>query len=99
MGSCVNLGTAIFLVLITLLLEITNLSIMVALVIAENRYIAKTMYGDEEEEDAPKPNTVIEEPKFLGFNAGSNEKVCLTLGNKCLIDFSVLLLLVYALFS
>lgn len=48
----------------------------VVLVIAENRYIAKTLYGTEEEEDTPQPNTKIEEPKLLGFNSGSNEKVC-----------------------
>jgi hypothetical protein len=50
-------------------------------VIAENRYIAKTYYGDDdEEEDTPQQNTMIEEPKLLGFNSGSNEKVCLTSG-------------------
>lgn len=44
--------------------------------IAENRYIAKTLYGVEEDEDAPQPNTTIEEPKVLGVISGSNEKVC-----------------------
>lgn len=47
------------------------------LVIAENRYIAKTLYGVEEEEDTPQPNTTIEEPKLLGVNSGLNEKVFL----------------------
>jgi hypothetical protein len=49
-------------------------------VIAENRYIATTLYGDDdEEEDTPQQNTMIEEPRLLGFNS-SNEKVCLTSG-------------------
>ncbi|MCH98732.1 DNA topoisomerase, partial [Trifolium medium] len=39
------------------------------------KYIAKTLYGgDDEEEDTPQQNTTIEEPKLLGFNSGSNEK-------------------------
>lgn len=47
--------------------------------ISENRYIAKTYYGDEEEDDTPQPNkTMIEEPKVLGLNS-SNEKVTLAL--------------------
>lgn len=49
-----------------------------ALILVEYRFIAKTLYADEEEEDTPEPNTTIEEPKLLGFNSGSNEKVCLT---------------------
>jgi len=44
--------------------------------VAENRYIAKTLYGTEEEEDASQPNTRVEEPKLLGVTSGSNEKVC-----------------------
>jgi hypothetical protein len=49
-------------------------------VIAENRYIATTLYGDDdEEEDTPQQNTMIEEPRLLGFNS-SNEKVCLASG-------------------
>ncbi|XP_057423559.1 uncharacterized protein LOC130717367 isoform X2 [Lotus japonicus] len=39
------------------------------------KYIAKTLYGVEEDEDAPQPNTTIEEPKVLGVISGSNEKV------------------------
>ncbi|CAI8605797.1 unnamed protein product [Vicia faba] len=44
------------------------------------KYIAKTLYADEEEEDTPEPNTVIEEPKLLGFYSGSNEKILLKSG-------------------
>ncbi|KAK7384858.1 hypothetical protein VNO78_30561 [Psophocarpus tetragonolobus] len=44
------------------------------------KYIAKTLYGTEEEEDASQPNTRIEEPKLLGVNSGSNEKVLLKSG-------------------
>jgi hypothetical protein len=48
--------------------------------IAENRYIAKILCRDDDEvENTPQPNTMIEEPKLLGFNSSSNEKVCLTL--------------------
>lgn len=38
------------------------------------RYIAKTLYGDEEEVETPQNNNV-EEPKLLGLNPGSDEKV------------------------
>ncbi|GAU15218.1 hypothetical protein TSUD_09560 [Trifolium subterraneum] len=45
------------------------------------KYIAKTLYGDEEEEeDTPQQKTMIEEPKLLGFNTGSNEKILLKSG-------------------
>ncbi|KAL2974810.1 hypothetical protein AAZX31_14G123900 [Glycine max] len=44
------------------------------------KYIAKTLYGTEEEEDASQPNTRIEEPKLLGVTSGSNEKVLLKSG-------------------
>ncbi|CAJ2671765.1 unnamed protein product [Trifolium pratense] len=44
------------------------------------RYIAKTLYGnDDDEEDTPKQNTMIEEPKLLGFNS-ANEKILLKSG-------------------
>ncbi|XWS26087.1 hypothetical protein CRYUN_Cryun26dG0000800 [Craigia yunnanensis] len=43
------------------------------------KYIAKTLYGDEEEESPQKSNSV-EEPKLLGLNPGSNEKVFLKNG-------------------
>ncbi|XP_057740994.1 uncharacterized protein LOC130958110 [Arachis stenosperma] len=45
------------------------------------KYIAKTLYGaEEEEEDSPHLNTRIEEPKVLGVNSVSNEKVLLKSG-------------------
>ncbi|KAI6681019.1 hypothetical protein NL676_034900 [Syzygium grande] len=45
------------------------------------KYIAKTLYGDEEEEDAtPQTNNSIEEPKLLGLHPGSNEKILLKNG-------------------
>ncbi|MED6208622.1 hypothetical protein PIB30_047010 [Stylosanthes scabra] len=45
------------------------------------KYIAKTLYGaEEEEEDTPHLSTRIEEPKVLGVNSVSNEKVLLKSG-------------------
>ncbi|KAL9328937.1 hypothetical protein ACSQ67_003940 [Phaseolus vulgaris] len=43
-------------------------------------YIAKTLYGTEEEEDASQPSTRVEEPKLLGVTSASNEKVLLKTG-------------------
>ncbi|GMH10739.1 hypothetical protein Nepgr_012580 [Nepenthes gracilis] len=43
------------------------------------KYIAKTLYGDEEDDDSPQENTV-EEPKLLGLHPISNEKVFLKNG-------------------
>ncbi|KAG4944030.1 hypothetical protein JHK85_048676 [Glycine max] len=43
-------------------------------------YIAKTLYGTEEEEDASQPNSRVEEPKLLGVTSGSYEKVLLKSG-------------------
>ncbi|KAJ4707637.1 DNA topoisomerase [Melia azedarach] len=43
-------------------------------------YIAKTLYGDEEEDDTPQRNTNVEEPKVLGLHPASNEKVLLKSG-------------------
>ncbi|KAJ0030718.1 hypothetical protein Pint_12667 [Pistacia integerrima] len=43
-------------------------------------YIAKTLYGDDDEEDAPQKNTNVEEPKLIGLHPGSNEKVLLKTG-------------------
>ncbi|CAJ2671754.1 unnamed protein product [Trifolium pratense] len=48
------------------------------------KYIAKTLYGnddddDDDEEDTPKQNTMIEEPKLLGFKS-ANEKILLKSG-------------------
>lgn len=39
-------------------------------------YIARTLYGEEEEEDATPKNKSVEEPKLLGLHPVSNEKVC-----------------------
>ncbi|XP_027333216.1 uncharacterized protein LOC113848052 isoform X2 [Abrus precatorius] len=44
------------------------------------KYIAKTLYGTEEEEDIPQPSIKVEEPIVLGVNSGSNEKVLLKTG-------------------
>ncbi|ESW30835.2 hypothetical protein PHAVU_002G181900 [Phaseolus vulgaris] len=44
------------------------------------KYIAKTLYGTEEEEDASQPSTRVEEPKLLGVTSASNEKVLLKTG-------------------
>ncbi|KAK4746766.1 hypothetical protein SAY87_025803 [Trapa incisa] len=44
------------------------------------KYIAKTLYGEEEEEDAPQNSTTIEEPKLLGLHPVSNEKILLKKG-------------------
>ncbi|GLT62943.1 hypothetical protein SLA2020_355440 [Shorea laevis] len=43
------------------------------------KYIAKTLYGDDDEEVTPQNNNV-EEPKLLGINPGSTEKVLLKSG-------------------
>lgn len=50
-------------------------ALLMVVVITQNRYIAKTLYGEEEEEVTDQNNTKIEEPKLLGVNPGSNEKV------------------------
>ncbi|XP_054797970.1 uncharacterized protein LOC129303012 isoform X2 [Prosopis cineraria] len=44
------------------------------------KYIAKTLYGEDEEEVIDQNNTKIEEPKVLGVHPGSNEKVLLKTG-------------------
>ncbi|WVZ24759.1 hypothetical protein V8G54_003303, partial [Vigna mungo] len=44
------------------------------------KYIAKTLYGTEEEEDSSQPSTRVDEPKLLGVTSGSNEKVLLKTG-------------------
>jgi hypothetical protein len=51
-----------------------------------SRYIAKTLYGDDDEEVTSQSNSV-EEPKLLGINPGSTEKVCINivLGLACLM--------------
>ncbi|GMI97410.1 hypothetical protein like AT4G31210 [Hibiscus trionum] len=44
------------------------------------KYIAKTLYGDEEEEESPQKGNVVEEPKLLGLHPGTNEKIFLKNG-------------------
>ncbi|KAL7225218.1 hypothetical protein ACSBR1_020572 [Camellia fascicularis] len=43
------------------------------------RYIAKTLYGDDDEEVTPQNSDTVEEPKCLGLYPGSNEKFFLIL--------------------
>lgn len=40
-----------------------------------SRFIAKTLYGDDEEEDNPQNENTVEPPKLLGLHPDSNEKV------------------------
>ena len=42
------------------------------------RYIAKTLYGEDEEEVTPQNNQSVEEPKLLGLHPVSSEKVAFT---------------------
>ncbi|GMQ07516.1 hypothetical protein CsSME_00051672 [Camellia sinensis var. sinensis] len=44
------------------------------------RHIAKTLYGDDDEEVTPQNSGTVEEPKFLGLYPGSNEKILLKNG-------------------
>ncbi|KAI4380217.1 hypothetical protein MLD38_006434 [Melastoma candidum] len=44
------------------------------------KYIAKTLYGEEEDDPTPQSNTAIEEPKLLGVHPVSDEKVFLKNG-------------------
>ncbi|XP_057459985.1 LOW QUALITY PROTEIN: uncharacterized protein LOC130750403 [Actinidia eriantha] len=44
------------------------------------KYIAKTLYGGDEEDDTPQNNNSVEEPKLLGLHPGSNEKILLKNG-------------------
>ncbi|KNA16878.1 hypothetical protein SOVF_085180 [Spinacia oleracea] len=41
------------------------------------KYIAKTLYGEEDEDDAPQNNLAVEEPKLLGTHPASGDKVLL----------------------
>lgn len=43
------------------------------------KYIAKTLYGDDDEDVSPQ-NSSVEEPKVLGINPGSTEKILLKSG-------------------
>ncbi|XP_010548523.1 PREDICTED: uncharacterized protein LOC104819919 [Tarenaya hassleriana] len=44
------------------------------------KYIAKTLYGENEDDDDPPKNVSVEEPKLLGLHPNSNEKVLLKKG-------------------
>ncbi|XP_039014290.1 DNA topoisomerase 1-like isoform X2 [Hibiscus syriacus] len=44
------------------------------------KYIAKSLYGDEEDGESPQKNNNIEEPKLLGLHPGTNEKIFLKSG-------------------
>ncbi|KAA8528204.1 hypothetical protein F0562_035545 [Nyssa sinensis] len=44
------------------------------------KYIAKTLYGNDEEEDTPQNNNTVEEPKLIGLHPSSNEKILLKNG-------------------
>ncbi|CAO2823712.1 unnamed protein product [Amaranthus hypochondriacus] len=44
------------------------------------KYIAKTLYGEEDEDEDPEKNTTVEEPKLLGTHPQSGEKVLLKSG-------------------
>lgn len=48
---------------------------------SRSRYIAKTLYGEEEEIETPQSENISEEPKLLGLHPGSNEKVDFNLCN------------------
>lgn len=43
-------------------------------------YIAKTLYGDDDEDDTLQRNTNVDEPKLIGHHPASNEKVFLKSG-------------------
>ncbi|CAH2077387.1 unnamed protein product, partial [Thlaspi arvense] len=38
------------------------------------KFIAKTLYGEDEDEDEPPKNTCVEEPKLLGVHPNTSEK-------------------------
>lgn len=44
------------------------------------KYIAKTLYGEEEDDDSPETGKSMEEPKLLGVHPASGEKVLLKNG-------------------
>uniref|UniRef100_A0A803NEA2 DNA topoisomerase n=1 Tax=Chenopodium quinoa TaxID=63459 RepID=A0A803NEA2_CHEQI len=41
------------------------------------KFIAKTLYGEEDDDEAPQNNLAVEEPKLLGLHPVSGEKVLL----------------------
>ncbi|KAL9819452.1 putative DNA topoisomerase [Arabidopsis thaliana] len=44
------------------------------------KFIAKTLYGEDEDEDDPPKNNCVEEPKLLGLHPNTSEKVILKCG-------------------
>ncbi|KFK29709.1 hypothetical protein AALP_AA7G168600 [Arabis alpina] len=44
------------------------------------KFIAKTLYGEDEDEDDSPRNTCVEEPKLLGLHPNTSEKVILKCG-------------------
>ncbi|XP_074294863.1 uncharacterized protein LOC141622763 isoform X2 [Silene latifolia] len=44
------------------------------------KFIAKTLYGEEEEDEAHQNNNLVQEPKLLGTHPTSGEKVLLKVG-------------------
>ncbi|XP_023634000.1 uncharacterized protein LOC17878329 isoform X2 [Capsella rubella] len=44
------------------------------------KFIAKTLYGEDEDEDDTPKNTCVEEPKLLGLHPNTSEKVILKCG-------------------
>ncbi|XP_058180832.1 uncharacterized protein LOC131299224 isoform X2 [Rhododendron vialii] len=44
------------------------------------KFIAKTLYGDDEEVDTPQNENTVEPPKLLGLHPDSNEKILLKNG-------------------
>ncbi|XP_021844000.2 uncharacterized protein [Spinacia oleracea] len=46
----------------------------------ECKFIAKTLYGEEDEDEAPQENLVVDDPKLLGIHPVSGAKVLLKAG-------------------
>ncbi|CAB79839.1 DNA topoisomerase like-protein [Arabidopsis thaliana] len=46
----------------------------------QSKFIAKTLYGEDEDEDDPPKNNCVEEPKLLGLHPNTSEKVILKCG-------------------
>ncbi|KAL1210463.1 DNA topoisomerase 3-alpha [Cardamine amara subsp. amara] len=44
------------------------------------KFVAKTLYGEDEDEDDPPKNNCVEEPKLLGLHPNTSEKVILKCG-------------------
>ncbi|XP_019089534.1 PREDICTED: uncharacterized protein LOC104730175 isoform X4 [Camelina sativa] len=44
------------------------------------KFVAKTLYGEDEDEDDPPKSTCVEEPKLLGLHPNTSEKVILKCG-------------------